>query len=236
MELKEIMAQYHNIELSDKQCELIMADLSLIIEHNKIHNLTRIESPEAGLVRHLEDSLIGLPFIMKAPEGRYADIGTGGGFPGIPLAIMTGRETLLVDSVQKKMRCLDEVCVDLGIADYVSTYAGRIEQLAVDQGKSFAVITARALSNMSSLLELASPLLKMGGQLICYKARPEQEEIDNALALEKKLGMKLVSRETTVLSDGSERCFFVFEKIAKPKVTLPRRVGLAQKNPFVAIK
>ena len=232
MDLKTLMKEVHDIDITNQQQDMLMRDLQEIMVVNQTHNLTSIPSIELGVVRHLEDSLLGLHAFKAAPQGLYADLGTGGGFPGIPLAIMTGRNTLLVDSVKKKVVALEGVVETLGLSDIVSGYAGRIEDLALERGKQFSVLTARALSSLPSLLELASPLLMMNGQLICYKARPDDEEIQTAIALEKKLGMKLVSRETFTLSDGSDRVIMVFEKIAKPKVHLPRRIGLAQKSPF----
>ena len=213
--------------------QLLEQHLQLVIEANKTTNITRITSPESARVLHIEDSRVGLPEMQQAPEGRYADIGTGAGYPGIPLAIATGRETLLVDSVKKKTDILNGFIEELGLGDKVSTYGGRIEDLATEQPKQFSVITARALSKLSSLMELASPLLKMNGQLICYKARVDEEELNHAVELEKKLGMKLVSDRDTVLSDGETyRRILVFEKVAKPKISLPRRVGMAQKKPL----
>ena len=81
--------------------DLLRRHLELVIEANKTTNITRIESMEEGMVLHVEDSLVGLPELEAAPAGRYADLGSGAGYPGIPLAVETGRETLLVDSVGK---------------------------------------------------------------------------------------------------------------------------------------
>ncbi len=231
LKLQELMA-CHGIEIDDDLAALLMDDLNAVIRINESINLTRIASEDAGVVRHLEDSLLGLKYLNEAPEGRYGDLGTGGGFPGIPLAIMTGRETVLIDSVQKKINALLSIVDELGLSSRVSGYAGRIEDLAVVEPESFSALTARALSSLPSLMELASPLLSKGGYLICYKAKPEQEETDSAIKLQKRLGLKLVSRETFTLTDGSTRCFFVFEKVDKPKVKLPRRVGMAQRNPL----
>ena len=94
------------IEVSIEQRKLLDEHLRLVIELNKTVNLTRITSWEKGQLLHVEDFLLGLEAITKAPRGKYGDIGTGGGFPGIPLAIMTGRETVLVDSVGKKLKLL----------------------------------------------------------------------------------------------------------------------------------
>lgn len=89
-----------------RQRELLDKHLELVIEENKVTNLTRIVDWESAQVLHVEDSLAGLPEVEEALEGPYLDMGSGAGFPGIPLAIMTGRETLLADSVGKKTRAL----------------------------------------------------------------------------------------------------------------------------------
>lgn len=222
-------------EPSIEQRTLLDLHLDLVLEENERTNLTRILDREQGELLHIEDSLQGLPELLAAPEGRYGDLGTGGGFPGIPLAVMSQRETVLVDSIGKKTQALDRIIDRLGLSGAVSTYTGRTEELATEQPKSFAVLSARALSTLSSLLELAAPLLELGGHLICYKARLDDEELSQAKELEMKLGMHLLSKRCVVLSDGeTERKILVFEKIAEPQVTLPRRPGMAQKRPYKA--
>lgn len=213
--------------------ERITKHLELVIEANKITNLTRIDSFEDGMLLHVEDSLAGLPEMMEAPAGRYGDMGTGGGFPGIPLAIQTGRETVLMDSVGKKTKLLDGFIEQLDLGSLVSTYNGRLEELAAQQPESFVVLTARALSKLGSLMELASPLLVKGGRLVCYKANVAADEYDHAVALENKLGMKLVGDREFFLSDGiTHRRILVFEKFRKPSIPLPRHTGYAQKKPL----
>lgn len=210
--------------------DLLKRHLELVIEANKTTNITRISSWEDGMVLHVQDSLLGLDALNACPEGRYADIGTGAGYPGIPLAIETGRSTLLVDSVRKKVQILDGFIEELGLSN-VSTYAGRIEDLGREQSGQFAAISARALSKLSVLLELSSPLLKMGGRLICFKALVEQDELDHARVVGKQVGMELVDDQTYELDDYSRR-ILCYEKVAKPKLKLPRRTGLAQKKPL----
>ena len=202
---------------SKRQRELLDKHLELVIEENKVTNLTRIVDWESAQVLHVEDSLAGLPEVEEALEGPYLDMGSGAGFPGIPLAIMTGRETLLADSVGKKTRALDSFAAELGVDDIVSTYHGRIEDLALQQPNRFSLVTARALSSLASLLELASPLLAKGGRLVCAR----------------KLGMEFVSSRGFTLSDGeTSRAVIVFRKRCNPSMKLPRRVGMAQKKPF----
>lgn len=216
-----------------RQRELLDKHLELVIEENKVTNLTRIVDWESAQVLHVEDSLAGLLEVEEAMEGPYLDMGSGAGFPGIPLAIMTGRETLLADSVGKKTRALDSFAAELGIDDIVSTYHGRIEDLALQQPNHFSLVTARALSSLASLLELASPLLAKGGRLVCYKTHSESKELEHAREIARKLGMEFVSSRGFTLSDGeTSRAIIVFRKRCNPSMKLPRRVGMAQKKPF----
>lgn len=210
--------------------ELLQRHLELVLEANKKTNITRISSWDEGMVLHVQDSLLGLEELSEAPDGWYADIGTGAGYPGIPLAIETGRKTLLVDSVGKKTAILDSFIGELGL-DRVSTYTGRIEDLAREHPYEFAAITARALAQLSVLMELAAPLLQLGGRLICYKANLKPSELDHALSLQDTVGLKLVSDRSFVLDDYQRR-IVTFEKVKRESIQLPRKTGLAQKRPL----
>jgi 16S rRNA (guanine527-N7)-methyltransferase len=222
-------------ELTIEQRTLLDLHLELVLQENKTANLTRILDWEQGQLLHIEDSLFGLAELINAPEGRYGDLGTGAGFPGLPLAIVSGRETLLVDSVSKKTAALDRIIERLGLSEQVTTFTGRSEELALQYPESFSVLTARALSSLPSLLELASPLLSYKGQLICYKAAPDEAELMQCEKLQEKLGMRLLSSREGLLSDNETlRSIFVFEKINEPTVKLPRRPGMAQKRPYKA--
>jgi 16S rRNA (guanine527-N7)-methyltransferase len=210
--------------------ELLQRHLELVLEANKKTNITRISSWDEGMVLHVQDSLLGLEELSEAPDGWYADIGTGAGYPGIPLAIETGRKTLLVDSVGKKTAILDRFIGELGL-DQVSTYTGRIEDLAREHPYEFTAITARALAQLSVLMELAAPLLQLGGRLICYKANLKPSELDHALSLQDTVGLKLVSDRSFVLDDYQRR-IVTFEKVKRESIQLPRKTGLAQKRPL----
>lgn len=204
-----------------------------ILEVNKTLNLTRIDSFEEAKILHIEDSLVALEEFNAAPEGLYGDLGTGGGFPGVPIALATGRPTILVDSVGKKLNAIESVLDSVGIEADISTYHGRIEDLAKDRKGAFSVLSARALSKLPSLLELSAPLLKNGGELICYKAKPSDDEIASSIAAGEIVGMELVSRRNAKLSDNETmRTILVYRKTKKSKIKLPRKVGLAQKQPL----
>lgn len=219
--------------MDERQLDLMYQYLDLILEANKTTNLTRITDHDEAKLLHIEDSLVGLPEVDDAPAGMYGDLGSGGGFPGVPLALASGRQTLLIDSVKKKMTLVQQVLDELGLSAQISTFDGRIELLGQQQPRSFAVLTARALSRLVALLELSSPLLIKGGRLVCYKAQVAEDELKEARAVESLLGMRLISCRDTILSDDeTRRTILVFEKVGKAQLKLPRRVGLAQKNPL----
>ena len=217
----------------DQTMSLMQRYLDSILEANKVTNLTRITDGEQARLLHIEDSLVGLPEVNEAPTGLYGDLGSGGGFPGVPLALATGRKTLLVDSVKKKMAIVQSALDDLSLSEQISTSSERIEDLPLEYKEKFAVLTARALSKLVSLIELASPLLKKGGRLVCYKAQLSSEELVEALAVQDLGGLKIISQREICLSDGeTTRTIVVFEKIGKSRIKLPRRIGLAQKQPL----
>ncbi|NPD30933.1 16S rRNA (guanine(527)-N(7))-methyltransferase RsmG [Eggerthellaceae bacterium zg-1084] len=219
--------------IDDSHRELMERHLDLVIEANRHINLTRITSREEAQLLHIEDSLVGLPELMEAPDGRYADIGTGAGFPGMPLAIVSGRRTTLIDTRAKKMKVLDQIIKQLELENQVATHAGRIEEMPERVKTRFAVVTARALSQLSVLMEMASPLLMTGGQLICYKARVSDEELQHARELQETLGMRIERIRSTYLSDGETfRTILVCQKVGKPRIKLPRQNGFAQKRPL----
>lgn len=222
--------------LPKEQQERIEQHLQLVIEANERTNLTRIDTFEEGMILHVEDSLTALEDLQDAPEGLYGDLGSGGGFPGIPLAIASERQTLLIDARKKKMLILDDIIEKLGLRDRVTTYSGRAELLARSRAGEFSALTARALAKLPVLMELASPLLKRGGRLICYKANIEPEELDDARGVESLTGMKLVCDRKLVLANDYNRRIVVFEKCSKPTAKLPRQEGMAQREPLCALE
>ena len=210
----------------------IKQHLQLVIEANNRVNLTRIDSIEEGMLLHVEDSLTAIQELDESPQGLYGDLGSGGGYPGIPLAIATGRQTVLIDSRQKKMQEIASIIAQLGLSNQIDTYAGRAELLARTQSKRFAALTARALAKLPVLMELASPLLKNGGRLICYKAKLEDSELAHARRVQNVTGMELVQDRELMLGGEYTRRIITFEKVSEPTIKLPRQEGIAQKNPL----
>ena len=224
------MTLYEQLQKNHKL--LIDRHLDLVIEANKTTNLTRIDTREDAYLLHIEDSLTGLEELKEAPGGWYGDLGTGAGYPGIPLAIVSGRQTTLIDARKRKIQVLNGFIKELGLEEQIFTYAGRAELLARKQSEQYAVLTARALAKLPVLMELASPLLKQDGRLICYKAQIEESELAHARRVQKATGMKLMIVREFQLGDSYERKIITFEKTSKPTVKLPRQEGQAQKNPL----
>ena len=221
------------MQLSPQQEEALRKHLHMVIEANKRTHITRIDDFDQGWLLHVEDSLAGADEVSSAPAGPLADLGSGAGFPGIPLAIVSGREVTLVESVGKKASLLNSFADGLNLAGRVRVYSGRAEQLAQEKPGYFSVITARALSSLPSLMELASPLLCQDGLLVCYKSSDIDEEIEATRAIQEKLAMYLVGKREFMLSDeDTRRSIVVYRKDGEPLVKLPRREGQAQRKPY----
>jgi 16S rRNA (guanine527-N7)-methyltransferase len=219
--------------ISHEQIELLMAHLRYIIEQNNYLNLTRIGNEEQGLLLHIEDSLTALPELDLAPEGTLVDMGSGGGFPGIPLAIMGKRPCVLVEKTGKKAAILQKFITANALEESISVKALRAEELAREQPARYAVVVARALSSLPSLMELASPLLQRGGILVAYKGQLTDEEKERGASLSKELGMVIRGVRALSLSDGlTRRTIVQIEKVGEPKRKLPRKDGQAQSHPL----
>lgn len=204
-----------------------------VLEVSRNMNLTSVVDPEEALRVHLVDSLAALPEIGAAPsEGRMVDIGTGGGFPGLPLAVVSGRNAVLLDSVAKKAAAVGDFVAARGIGN-VEMFAGRSEAFAAEAGPTASVVVARAVAELSVLVELAAPLLHIGGHLVALKGRPQDLERSRGAAAALLVGMELVSERSYCLPGGGEdRSVLVFRKVGPASLELPRRPGMAKKRPL----
>lgn len=220
------------LNLPLEQKHLLLKHLALVLETNKKINLTSIRSFEEAIVLHIEDSLAVLPEFSQA-KGRFCDLGTGGGFPGLPLGIVSRREGVLLDSVKKKAAAVGSFISELGLSGQLESCSYRSEELARLQPESFETVVIRAVSALPSLVELARPLLSLGGSLICLKGTESAEDLERAIEVADKVGMKLVSsREFTIGDSKIPRSAYVFICVVDSSVKLPRRPGMAQKRPL----
>jgi 16S rRNA (guanine527-N7)-methyltransferase len=225
--------QGHSCSLNEQQLQLLESHLDYVLEQNQNLNLTAIREKERARIVHVEDSLTAVPELEAAPHGAMVDMGSGAGFPGIPLSVVTGRRCVLVEATTKKAQMLKGFIQAQGLEEQIAVQSLRVEELARQEGGIYAVATARALSSLPSLMELAAPLLQESGVLIAYKGRLEFEEVERARALEGVFGMKLTDIRGLMLSDKtSMRTLVSIQKTAQPSRPLPRRNGQAQRHPL----
>jgi 16S rRNA (guanine527-N7)-methyltransferase len=196
---------------------------ALLLEANRRTNLTGAKGA-AALGPHLLDALS----LVSEVSGRLVDIGSGGGLPGIPLALATGVEVLLVEAVAKKASFLERTLLELGLAGAVA--AARAETVAGDPRyrEQFGVATARAVGTAPGVAELTVPFLRIGGRALLQRGAmelAERQAVDDAAPM---LGARLV--EERPLEGG--RRILILEKTAPTPIRFPRRVGMAQKRPL----
>jgi 16S rRNA (guanine527-N7)-methyltransferase len=223
-------AEALHLSMSEEALGLLARHARLVLAANETMSLTTISEDQfAGL--HILDSLAALPYLDSAPDGAFADLGTGAGYPGIPLAIASGRPVVLVESVRKKAAFLQAAAAELCLK--ATVHPIRAEELALTSAGSFVAVVARALSALPSLVELAAPLLVEGGLLICLKGAPAPAELERGDRAALRCGMKRVcSEEISVPFVEGQRTIVVFRRSGRASVRLPRRPGMAQRQPL----
>lgn len=222
----------YSLKVSDENLRVCIQHLDLVLEANKSINLTRILNIEDAAVLHILDSLVLLFYISKAPEGALLDMGTGAGFPGVPLTIASGRKAVYIDSVGKKVDAVNSFVKELGLKHAHAVHV-RLEEYARTHKKQFAVVTARALAPLPVLVEYASPFLKDGGLFVVTKGNPSDKELQSGLAAAKICGFTTLMTDNLDLPNGlGHREFIILKKTRQASVSLPRANGMAKKNPL----
>ena len=222
------------LSFSEKQLEQFSLYFDLLIETNKVMNLTAITEPEEVAVKHIIDSL--LAYDEKVFPGKLlADVGTGAGFPGIPLKIYCPElKVVLLDSLAKRLKFLDNVIETLGLKDITCVHL-RAEDAGQnkDHREKYDLVTARAVARLSVLSEYCLPLVKQGGYFIAMKGSKFVEEIAEGRTAVGILGGEIISAEEVKLpglDDG--RAIIRIRKIKKTPVKYPRKAGVPEKQPL----
>lgn len=239
LRMLENLSEQYSLGFSQHQLLLVMHHLYLMYQKNAFINLTSIRTMPDGLILHSFDSLLFAKVIDEyIALDSYAlalDMGTGGGFPGIPLAAVSNFNVELLDSVGKKVNACNEFVEEMGLEDRVHASHARLEEFVKETGRAFDIVTARALAKLDVLIEYAEPYVKRGGYLFFGKANPADREIKDAKIVAKICGFEIVSRETFELPENfGHREIVVLRKISKSKVRLPRKNGEAKNNPLSA--
>ena len=222
------------IEINEENANKFYNYMNLLQEWNEKINLTAITAPKEVILKHFVDSIT----INKYIEDKkiIMDIGTGAGFPGIPLKIINkDKEIILVDSLNKRINFLKEVSKKLNLEKIECIHA-RAEELAANSNyrEKSDIVTSRAVARLATLIEYMLPFVKIGGKCICMKGANIEEELKEAKKAIDILGGEVESVEKFYLPDTDmERNVVVIKKVKNTPKQYPRKAGMPSKQPII---
>ena len=223
------------IQLNGQQKEQFIKFYEYLIEKNKVMNLTGITDFEEVLTKHFLDSLSCVKSIDMTKVKTMIDIGTGAGFPGVPLKIAFPHlQACLLDSLKKRVNFLEESFQLLGLTDITAIH-GRAEEYARNKEyrEQYDLCVSRAVANLSTLSEYCLPFVKAGGEFLPYKSGKVEEEAREAESAVKKLGGSMRETKTLVLPGTDvDRTFVPIDKINVTPKKYPRKAGMPGKEPL----
>lgn len=224
-----------NISIDEDQKSKFSKYYSLLLEKNKVMNLTRITDEEEIIIKHFVDSLMIAKVVEMEKAESLIDVGTGAGFPGIPIKIMWPEiKVTLLDSLDKRVGFLQEVIEELDLEGAEAIH-GRAEDFGQDDNyrEKFDLCASRAVADLSVLSEYCMPFVKEQGEFVSYKADGSEEEIHNAKNAIEVLGgcLERIATETIPGTD-IKRQFAVIRKIEKTDSKYPRKPGKPSKKPL----
>lgn len=217
------------LQLPDSRKALLCAFGEAVLRQNEVMNLTAITDPAQVGELHLLDSLTVLASVDLAGK-RLIDVGCGGGFPGVPLAIACPEaEITLLDSLGKRMHWLEETLPALGIRAKCVT--ARAEEAVADCRETYDYAVSRAVARLNILLELTAPYVKVGGAVLAMKGSAAREELAEAASAVKKLGLRLEAIREFSLGGGIHNVL-IFQKISPTPARYPRRYAKIKQAPL----
>jgi len=230
--LKEISKEI-NIELSEGQLAQFKKYMDLLLEWNEKINLTAITEEDEVVLKHFVDSMTVLKYIDEGAS--IVDVGTGAGFPGIPVSIAKDDVNVtLVDSLNKRINFLQEVISEINLTNIKAIHS-RAEDFGQNKEhrEKYDISVSRAVANLSVLVEYLLPLVKVGGKCICMKGSEVEEEITNAKFAIKELGGKIeVVEEFYLPGTDIKRNIIVIRKEKETPKKYPRKSGTPSKQPL----
>ena len=229
IELKKA-CEKNKIMLLEEQIEKFYKYMNLLIEWNQKINLTAIVEPKEIIQKHFIDSMSVLNYIQD--KKNIIDVGTGAGFPGIPIKIANPNiNVTLLDSLQKRVNFLSEVVSQLEL-DKIKAVHSRAEDYAKENRESYDVAISRAVANMSTLVEYLLPYVKQDGIVICMKGPNIEDELEKSKKAISILGGKIEHIEHLFLDEEMERNLIIIRKIKPTPKQYPRKAGKPAKEPI----
>ena len=217
------------LELKEDNVKTLCRFGEAVVEKNQVMNLTAITEPDQVAKLHLLDS-ISLLTLLDLKDKTMIDVGCGAGFPGVPVKIACPEVKLtLLDSLEKRMRWLEEILPTLGVEAECIT--ARAEEAVASRREQYDVATSRAVARLNILLELTAPYVKVGGHVLAMKGTAAMEELEEAKKAIKTLGLKLV-KVAQFPVDGTAHTVIVLKKIAPTPAKYPRRFAKIKQNPL----
>lgn len=220
------------IEISQKQAKQFYKYMELLLEWNEKMNLTAITDPEEVILKHFIDSLTIIPYLKEADT--VLDIGTGAGFPGIPLKILEeNKKFTLLDSLNKRIIFLQTVINELELKN-IRAIHGRAEEFVNKEREAYDIVTSRAVARLNVLLEYMLPFVKVGGRCICMKSFEIEEELKEAKKAIEILGGEIEKiDEITLPNTDIKRKIVVIKKVKNTPSKYPRKAGTPAKEPII---
>jgi 16S rRNA (guanine527-N7)-methyltransferase len=220
-----------DVQINEEQVEKFYNYMNLLLEWNEKINLTAITEPKEIILKHFIDSITIQKYINK--NDKIVDVGTGAGFPGIPLNIIKdSAKYTLVDSLNKRIKFLDEVINEIELKN-MNTVHARIEDFAKENRENYDIATSRAVAALNILLEYLLPLVKIGGTCICMKGSNVKEEIANSKNALEILGGKIEKVEEIILPESDMvRNIVIIKKVKNTPTRYPRKAGIPVKEPL----
>ncbi len=229
-QIQEKFKEY-GFDLSERQVEQFEEYFNFLVSENQKYNLTAITEPQDVIIKHFIDSVLPEKFLPK--NASVVDVGSGAGFPGLPLKILRPDIKLtMIDSLQKRVNFLEQLCARLSLTDTRALHC-RAEDFAMAHREKFDVALSRAVANVATLAEYLLPLVKVGGIALMYKSARVNEEISESSNAIPLLGGKISQLLSFSLTEvQSERKIVEVQKISRTPEKYPRGKNLPKLKPL----
>ena len=226
-----------NCAISDRQAEQFLRYFEVLTEWNAVMNLTAITEFKEVVEKHFVDSALLYEYIRENKPDSLIDIGTGAGFPGVPLKILFPElKVTLLDSLNKRIRFLNTVIQELELGEITAIH-GRAEEYGIKEiyREQYDLCVSRAVARLASLCEFCIPFVKKGGAFVAYKAMKSEEELSEAKPAVMVLGAELSDVKEYTLGEDAKRTLLVIQKTKETPKKYPRQGGKPLKDPILKI-